>query len=125
MKFYLICTGLARVLMEIGYWDIVLCVWVVFSIFSILAISMARSKNSGKGKAPSSFMERDVKKRKVDSSQTIKKGKGKLRDSSLRVRRHRRAKMRRSKPCFPRLLIQNRKSGPNRLQNGVFIASGG
>ena len=37
----------------------------------------------------------------------------------LRVRRHRRVKMRRSKPCFPRLLIQNRKSGPNRLQRGV------
>ena len=70
------------ILMEIGYWDIFLCVWAVFSVFSILGISMARSKNIGKGKAPSSFMERAVKKRKADTSQTIKKGKGKRRDSS-------------------------------------------
>ena len=43
---------------------------------------MARSKNIGKGKAPSSSMERAVKKWKADTSQTIKKGKGKQRDSS-------------------------------------------
>ena len=60
----------------------VFCVWAVFAIFSILAISMARSKNIGNGKAPSSSMERAVKKRKSDTSQTIKKGKGKRRDSS-------------------------------------------
>ena len=65
------------ILMEIGYWDIVLCVWAVFAVFDILAISMARSKNTGKGKVPSSSMERAVKKRKADTSQTIKKGKGK------------------------------------------------
>ena len=57
-------------------------VWAVFSIVAILSISMARSKNIGKGKAPSFSMERAVKKRKVDTSQTIKKGKGKRRDSS-------------------------------------------
>ena len=70
------------ILMEMGYWDIVLCAWSVFAVFAILAISMARSKNVGKGKAPSSSMERAVKKRKSDTSQTIKKGKGKRRDSS-------------------------------------------
>ena len=43
---------------------------------------MARSKNTGKGKALSSSMERAVKKRKSDTSQSIKKGKGKRRDSS-------------------------------------------
>ena len=59
-----------------------MCVWVIFVVFAILAISMARSKNTGKGKAPSSSMERVVKKRKADTSQTIKKGKGKRRDSS-------------------------------------------
>ena len=74
--------GASPILMEIGYWDIVLCVWAVFAIFSILSISMARSKNTGKGKAPSSSMERAVKKRKSDTSQTIKKGKGKRKDSS-------------------------------------------
>ena len=70
------------VLMEIGYWDVVLYVWAIFTIIAILAISMARSKNTGKGKAPSSSMERAVKKRKFDTSQTVKKSKGKRRDSS-------------------------------------------
>ena len=63
--------------MEMGYWDIVLCAWAVFAVFAILAISMARSKNVGKGKAPSSSMEQAMKKRKADTSHTIKKGKGK------------------------------------------------
>ena len=74
--------GISPILMEMGCWDIGLCVWAMLSIFSILAISMARSKNIGKGKAPSSSMERAVKKRKADTSQTVKKGKGKRRDSS-------------------------------------------
>ena len=117
--------GTSPVLMEIGYWDVALCVWAVFAIFAILAISMARSKNTRKGKAPSSSMERAVKKRKSDTSQTIRRGRERESEEIhlLRVRRHRRAKMRRSKPCLPRLLIQNRKNGPNRLQRGVFIAS--
>ena len=138
-KFFSKLNETSPILMEMGYWDVVLCVWVVFAIFSILAISMARSKNTGKGKAPSSSMERVVKKRKSDTSQTIKKGSqpfsispapgpSLIRESEeihlLRVRRHRRVKMRRSKPCLLRLLIRNRKSGPNRLQSGDFIASG-
>ena len=81
-KFLSELNGTSPILMEMDYWDVVLCVWAVFfSIFAILAISMARSKNTGKGKAPNS-MERAVKKRKSDTSQTIKKGKGKRRDSS-------------------------------------------
>ena len=43
---------------------------------------MARSKNIGKGKAPGSSMGRVVKKRKSDSSQPVKKGKGKQIESS-------------------------------------------
>ena len=74
--------GASPILLEIGYWDIALYVWAVFFVFAILSISMARSKNTGKGKAPSSSMERAVKKRKADTSQTIKKGKGQRRDSS-------------------------------------------
>ena len=73
---------ISPILVEMGCWDIVLCVWAMFAIFSIFAISMARSKNIGKGKAPSSSMERAVKKRKADTSQTVKKGKGKQKDSS-------------------------------------------
>ena len=68
--------------MEMGFWDIILCIWAMLSIFSTFAISMERSKNIGKGKAPSSSMERAVKKQKVDTLQTIKKGKGKRKDSS-------------------------------------------
>ena len=56
------------VLLETGFWDIVLCVWAIFTIIAILAISMARSKNTGKGKAPSSSLERAVKKRKFNTS---------------------------------------------------------
>ena len=75
--------GANLVLLETGFWDIVLCVWAIFSIIAILSISMARSKNTRKGKAPSTSMERAVKKRKFDTSQTVKKGKGKRRDSSF------------------------------------------
>ena len=75
-------SGASPVLMETGFWDIVLYVWAILSIFAIFSISMARSKNTGKGKAPSFSMERAMKKRKSDTSQPIKKGKGKRRDSS-------------------------------------------
>ena len=57
--------GVGPILLEIGCWETIVCVW---AIFSILAISMARSKNTGKGKAPSSSMERAVKKQKADTS---------------------------------------------------------
>ena len=65
------------ILLEMGCWETVVCVWAILAIFTILAISMARSKNTGKGKATSSSMERAVKKRKADTSQIVKKGKGK------------------------------------------------
>ena len=74
--------GASPVLLETGFWDFVLYVWAIGAIIAILAISMARSKNIGKGKAPSSSMERAVKKRKFDSSQPVKKGKGKQIESS-------------------------------------------
>ena len=45
------------ILMEIGFYNIILGIWAMFSIFYILSIFMARSKNIGKGKAPSSSME--------------------------------------------------------------------
>ena len=65
------------VLFETGFWDFIVYIWAIWAILTILAISMARSKNIGKGKGPSSSMERAVKKRKSDSSQPVKKGKGK------------------------------------------------
>ena len=74
--------GMSSILLEMGLWETVVCVWDILAIFAILAISMARSKNTGKGKAPSSSMERAVKKRKADTSQIVKKGKGKRKDSS-------------------------------------------
>ena len=63
-----------------GHCSICVGIW---AIISILSISMERSNNTGKGKAPTSSMERAVKKRKYDSSQPIKKGKGKQIDSSF------------------------------------------
>ena len=69
--------GASPVLFEIGLWDLAIYIWAICAIISILAISMARSKNIGKGKAPGPSMEQAVKKRKSDSSQPVKKGKGK------------------------------------------------
>ena len=66
--------GVSPVLFEIGLWDFLIYIW---AVIAILAISMARSKNIRTGKGPSSSMERAVKKRKSDSSQLVKKGKGK------------------------------------------------
>ena len=74
--------GASPILLETGFWDIMLYVWAICAIIAILAVSMARFKNIGKGKAPSSFMERAVKKIKSDSSQPVKKGKGKQIESS-------------------------------------------
>ena len=71
------------IFLEMGWWEIFVCVWAVLSIFSILAKSVARLKNTRKGKATNSSMERAVKKRKVDTSQTVKKGKGKRKGHSL------------------------------------------
>ena len=123
-KFLYDLHGASPVLLETGFWDIVLCVWAILAIIAILAISMARYKNTGKGKAPSSSVERAVKKRKSDTSQTVRRANKSEEIRLLRVRRHRRAMMRRSRPCLLRLLIQNRKNGPNRLQRGDFIARG-
>ena len=56
------------ILLEMGCWETFVCVWTVLAIFAILARSMVRLKNTWKGKATSSSMERAVKKRKVDTS---------------------------------------------------------
>ena len=61
-----VLNGVERVspiILVMGLWEIFVCVWVVLAVFSILAISMVRSKNKGKGKATSSSMERAVKKK--------------------------------------------------------------
>ena len=71
------------IMLEMGLWEIFVCVWAVLAVFSILAIPMAKSKNIGKGKATSFSMERAVKKRKVNTSQTVKKGKGNRKGHSL------------------------------------------
>ena len=64
-------------LFEIGFWDMMIYFWAIWAVIAIIAISMARSKNTGKGKASSSSMEQAVKKRKPDASQPVKKKKGK------------------------------------------------
>ena len=67
----------SSVLFETGFWDLMIYIWAIWAVIAILAISMARSKNVGKGKASSSSMGQAVKKRKSDASQLVKKGKGK------------------------------------------------
>ena len=52
----------STIMLEMGWWEIFVCVWAILAIFSILAISMARLKSTGKGKATSSSMERAFKK---------------------------------------------------------------
>ena len=56
------------IVLEMGCWETFVCVWAVLAIFTIVAIFMVRSKNTVKGKATSSSMERAVKKLKVDTS---------------------------------------------------------
>ena len=50
------------VLVEIGLWECFLCVWAILAVLSLLVVSMARTKNIGKGKAASSSVERAMKK---------------------------------------------------------------
>ena len=45
--------GASPILLEMGCWETILCIWAILAIFAIFSISMARSKNTGKGKAPS------------------------------------------------------------------------
>ena len=40
------------IMLEMGLWEIFVCVWAVLAIFSILAISMERLKNTGKERPP-------------------------------------------------------------------------
>ena len=56
--------GVSPILMEMGCLENIVCVWAILTILAILSIYMARSKNTGKGKAPSSSMERAIKKTK-------------------------------------------------------------
>ena len=65
------------VLFETGFWDMMIYFWAIWAVIAIIAISMARTKNTGKGKASSSSMDQAVKKRKPDASQPVKKKKGK------------------------------------------------
>ena len=74
--------GASPVFIETSFWDVIIYIWAIWAIIAILAISMARSKNIGKGKASSSSMGQAVKKRKSDASQPVKKGKGKRIESS-------------------------------------------
>ena len=63
-----------------------MCVWAVLAIFAIVAMSMARSKNTGKGKATSSSMERAMKKMKGRYFVDCEKGKRKAKRSFIRKR---------------------------------------
>ena len=61
-KFLSDLEAVSSIMLEISWWEIFVCVWAILAIFSILAVSMVRSKKIRKGKATSSSMERVVKK---------------------------------------------------------------
>ena len=73
-------------MLEISWWEIFVCVWAILAIFSILAVSMARSKKIGKGKATSSSMERAVQKKKGRYFVDCEKGKRKAERSFIKKR---------------------------------------
>ena len=73
------------VLVEIGLWEYFLCVWAILVVLSLIVVSMARTKNTRKGKAASSSMERAVKKREADTSEVVKKSKGKRKNQSSEI----------------------------------------
>ena len=70
------------VLVEIGLYECFICVWAILAVLSIVVVFMARTKNTGKGKATNSSLERALKKRKVDTSKVVKKSKGKRKNQS-------------------------------------------
>ena len=45
------------VLVEMGLWECFLCVWAILAVFSLVVVSMERTKNIGKGKASKFSME--------------------------------------------------------------------
>ena len=102
-----------------------MCVWVVLAIFSILAIPMARSNNTGKGKAINSSMDRAVKKRKTDTSQTVKKVKEREKAIYRKARKKVRLKMKRLRLCLLNPHYPSEKSGSSQLKDEVSTVSGG
>ena len=54
--------SVSPILLELGFWETFVCVWSVLVIFAIVAISMARSKNTGKGKATALLWSEMLKK---------------------------------------------------------------
>ena len=56
------------VLIEMGLWECFLCVWAILAILFLSVVFMARTTNTGKGKAARFSMERAVKNRKADTS---------------------------------------------------------
>ena len=100
-----------------------MCVWTILAIFAILAISMARSKNTGKIKATSSSMERAVKKRKANTSQTMKRVKESEKALHQRMRKEMRAKMKKLKLCLLNPRNPSKKGGSNQLKDEVSTIS--
>ena len=113
------------ILLEMGCWETFVCVWTVLAIFSILAISMVRSKNTGKGKATSSSMERAVKKQKVDTSQMVKKGKGKQEGSSSESEEESESQDEEIELCFMNHHNPSEKGGSSQLNGEGSTVIGG
>ena len=110
------------VLVEMGLWECFLCVWAILAVLSLIIVYMARTKNIGKGKAASSFVEQAVKKRKADTSEVVKNSKGKRKNQSSKMRK--KVRMRRLRKCLMNLLKPCEQSGPNQLQIEALTVKG-
>ena len=47
--------SVSPIILEMGLWEMFVCVWAVLAVFSILTMSMVRSKNIGKRKGHQLF----------------------------------------------------------------------
>ena len=53
------------VFVEMGLWECFLSVWAILAVLYLIVVSMARTKNTRKGKDASSSMEQAVKKKRL------------------------------------------------------------
>ena len=82
-------------------------------------------RTQGKGRPPALLWRELLKKRKADTSQTVKKGKGKRKAIHQKARKKVIAKMKRLRLCLLNPRNLNEKSGSNQLKDEVSILSEG
>ena len=112
------------IMLKMSLWEVFVCVWAVLAIFSILAISMARSKNTVKGKATSSSMERVVKKERSIRRKLWKRVKGSEKSNHRKARKKVKSNMKTLRLCLLNPWNPSEKSGSSQLKDDVSTMSG-